>query len=57
MHYTKLMMVIGAATYARAKHSAEDYDTDIANASIVADSVQNLANAISVTKDVYKTAD
>ena len=32
MHYTKLMMVIGAATYARAQLNSEDYDTDIANA-------------------------
>jgi hypothetical protein len=54
MHYSKLMMVIGAATIARA---TEDYDTDIANAQIVSDSVQNLANAISITEDVFKTAD
>ncbi len=54
MHYSKLMMVIGAATLARA---TEDYDTDIANAQIVSDSMQNLANAISITEDVFKTAE
>jgi len=33
-----------------------DYDTDLANAGLVANAMQQLSNSISVTESVYKTA-
>ena len=60
MYYRNLLVAVLAAQTANSQitHQIEsnDYDTDLANAGLVANAMQQLSDAISVTQSVYKTA-
>lgn len=59
MYYRNLLVAALAAQTANSQITeliSNDYDTDLANAGLVANAMQQLSNAISVTNSVYKTA-